>query len=73
MVDQVERVHLDLRAKNDRSERDDLFWNTSTVKTKSVRKAKNKPNYGMGEMDSLHETVCGNKLDYPSLIHVCGN
>ena len=60
MADQVEHVHLDLRAKNDRSERDDLFWNTSTVKTKfsvnkvwikSVRKAKNKPNYGMGEMD----------------------
>ena len=78
----MERVHLDLRAKNDRSERDDLFWNTSTVKTKfsidkvwikSVRKAKNKPNYGMGEMDSLHETVCGNKLDYPSSIHICGN
>ena len=73
MGDQVERVHLDLRAKNDRSERDDLFWHTSTVKTKSVRKAKNKPNYGMGEMDSLHETVCGNKLDYPSSIHICGN
>ena len=30
---------------------------------KSVRKAKNKPNYGMGEMDSLHEEVCGNKLE----------
>ena len=72
MADQVERVHLDLRAKNNRSERDDLFWNTSTVKTKfsvdkvwikSMRKAKNKPNYGMGEMDSLHEEVCGNKLE----------
>ena len=54
------------------SMRDDLFWNTSTVKTKfsidkvwikSVRKAKNKPNYGMGEMDSLHEKVCENKLE----------
>lgn len=72
MADQVERVHLDLRAKNDRSERDDLFWNTSTVKTKfsvdkvwmkSVRKAKNKPNFGMGDMDSLHEEVCGNNLE----------
>ena len=30
---------------------------------KSVRTAKNKPNYGMGEMDSLHEEVCGNKLE----------
>ena len=67
----MERAHLDLRAKNDRSEQDDLFWNTSTVQTrfaidkvwiKSVRKAKNKPNYGMGEMDSLHEEVCRNKL-----------
>ena len=25
---------------------------------KSVRLAKNKPNYGMGEMDSLYEEVC---------------
>ena len=30
---------------------------------KSVRAAINKPNYGMGEMDSLHEEVCGNKLE----------
>ena len=30
---------------------------------KSVRSAKNKPNYGMGQMDSLHEEVCGNKLE----------
>lgn len=72
MADQGELVQLDLRAKNDRSEREDLFWNTSTVEMKfsvekvwikSVRKAKNKPNYGMGEMDSLHEEVCGNKLE----------
>ena len=68
----MERVNLDLRAKNDRSEREDTFWNTTAVEMKlsvemawikSVRTAKNKSNYGMGEMDSLHEEVCGNKLE----------
>lgn len=55
-----------------RSERDELFWNSTVVEMKftfepqwikSVRAATNKPNYGMGEMDSLHEEVCGNKLE----------
>ena len=30
---------------------------------KSVRKAKNKPNYGMTSMDSLLQEVVGNKLE----------
>ena len=84
MADQVERVHLDLRAKNDRSERDDLFWNTSLVKTKfsldkawikSVRKAKNKPNYGLGRWILFMRRcveINSNFLDHSS-IHICGN
>ena len=30
---------------------------------KALRFANNKPNYGMGEMDSLHEEVCSNKVE----------
>jgi hypothetical protein len=30
---------------------------------KSVRKTKKKPNFGMGNMDALHEEVCGSKLE----------
>ena len=72
MAAQLERSNLDLKANKARSEREDKFWNTSTVEMKfslekvwlkAVRFAKNKPNYGMGEMDSLHEEVCGNKLE----------
>ena len=72
MADEAVRGNLDLNAKNNSCEQGDTFWNTSTVEMKflmakawfkSVRPAKNKPNYGMGEMDSLHEEVCGNKLE----------
>lgn len=72
MADEVEQGNLDLKADHGSSERNEKFWNTSTVEMKSivekkwikaVRVAKNKPNYGMGEMDSLHEEVCGNKLE----------
>ncbi|KAL9958832.1 hypothetical protein ACROYT_G035900 [Oculina patagonica] len=64
MADEVEQGNLDLKANHGSSERNEKFWNTSTVEMKSlvekkwikaVRVAKNKPNYGMGEMDPLHE------------------
>ena len=63
---------LDLRGQTTATERGLTFWNTSTVEMKfsaerswikSVRKAKNKPNYGMTNMDSLLEEVVGNKLE----------
>lgn len=74
MAGKVEQeLNLDLKADGQHSERNEAFWNTSTVEMKfsvertwikSVRAAKNKPNYGMGEMDSIHEEVCGNKLEF---------
>ena len=53
------------------------FWNTSIIEMKfsierswikSVRSAKNKPNYGMTNMDSLLEEVIGNKLEMCDLL-----
>lgn len=63
---------LDLKSNAATSERGDKFWNTSAVALKfdvevnwqkRVRKAKNKPDYGMGLMDSLLEEVVGNKIE----------
>ena len=68
----MEQGKLDLKADCSSSERNERFWNISVVEMKfsverkwikSARAAKNKPNYGMGEMDSIHEEVCGNKLE----------
>ena len=63
---------LDLRGVSAETDRGSRFWNTSLVEMKfsverswikSVRKAKNKPNYGMTNMDGLLEEVVGNKLE----------
>ena len=63
---------LDLRGASTETEQGSAFWNSSLVEMKfsverswikSVRKAKNKPNYGMRNMDSLLEEVIGNKLE----------
>ena len=63
---------LDLRAFHTDTERGSTFWNSSLVEMKfssernwikAVREAKNKPNYGMTNMDSLLEEVVGNKLE----------
>ena len=65
------RGSLDLKADHSSSQRNERFWNTSVVEMtfsverkwiKSLRAAKNKPNYEMGEMDSIHEEVRGNKV-----------
>ena len=62
---------LDLHMFNTDTERGSTFWNSSLVEMKfstekrwikAVRGAKNKPNYGMTNMDSLLEEVVGNKL-----------
>ena len=63
---------LDLHMFNTDTERGSTFWNSSLVEMKfstekrwikAVRGAKNKPNYGMTNMDSLLEEVVGNKLE----------
>lgn len=67
-----ESFKLNLRCFSESSERGDKFWNTSLTEMKfsverqwiqAVRRAENKPDYGMGEMDSLLEEVVGNKLE----------
>lgn len=59
---------LDFRGALTETERGSRFWNSSVVVMKffierscikSVRKAKNKPNYGMRKMDGLLEEVIG--------------
>ena len=63
---------LDVRGRSTATERGATFWNTSIIEMKfsierswikSVESAKNKPNYGMTNMDSLLEAVIGNKLE----------
>lgn len=63
---------LNLRCFSRATERGEQFWSTSNTEMKfsverrwirSVRSAENKPNYGMGVMDSLLEEVVGNKLE----------
>ena len=70
--DKNESSLLDLRGRSTATERGATFWNTSIIEMKfsierswikSVRSAKNKPNYGMTNMDSLLEEVIGNKLE----------
>ena len=76
MADRVgnenEDLSLDLRAFMTETDRGSKFWNTSVVEMKfsverrwikSVRKAKNKPDYGMAKMDRQLEEVIGNKLE----------
>ena len=62
---------LDLRGASTETERGSAFWNSSLVEMKfsvehswikSFRRAKQKPNYGMRNVDSLLEEVIGNKL-----------
>ncbi len=59
---------MDLKSNAEASERGENFWNSSTVALKfdvevdwqkRVRKAKGKPNYGMGLMDALFGGSCG--------------
>ena len=63
---------LDLRGASTETERGSAFWNSSLVEVKfsverswikSVRRAKNKPNYGMRNMDGLLEEVISNRLE----------
>ena len=72
MADSDSTAKLNLKASNNDLERGKTFWNTSVVEMKfsverqwikAVRKARQKPNYGMMNMDSQLEEVIGNKLE----------
>ena len=63
---------LDLTSTSGNIPERNAFWIKSVIEMKcrserewikSVRAAKGKPNYGMGQMDSVHEEVCHNKLE----------
>ena len=41
------------------TEREKKFWNVNEVE----RRARRRPNYGMGNMNSGLEEICGNKLE----------
>ena len=43
-------------------EREKKFWNVNEVE----RRARRQPNYGMGNMNSGLEAICGNKLELTS-------
>ena len=67
-----EDSRLDLRCLTTEMERGSGFWNSSVVEMKisvvkrwikCVRKAENKPNYGMAQIDGQLEEVIGNKLE----------
>jgi len=70
MAEQLQ--NLDLRGNFEGTERGEKFWNRHELEMKftferawirSVRNAPRKPNYSMGELDSIHEEVCGNRLE----------
>ena len=80
MAAKESRGELDLRGNRDATERSNDFWNASIIAMKfsverqwikTVRNTRKKPNYGMGDMDSLHEEMVdcyleelGNALKY---------
>ena len=65
-------VVFDLRDQTHFSERGKTFWNASELELKfsferewikAVRRAKRRPNYGIGKMNRRLEEVCSNKLE----------
>ena len=65
-------VVFDLRGQTHFSERGKTFWNASVLELKfsferewikAVRRAKRRPNYGIGKMNRGLEEVCSNKLE----------
>lgn len=72
VANENEDSRLDLRCLTTETERGSGFWNSSVVEMKfsvekrwikCVRKAENKPKYGMAQMDGQLEEVIGNKLE----------
>ncbi|CAH3178107.1 unnamed protein product [Porites evermanni] len=72
MVADLQEIVIDLRGNTENTEREKKFWNVNEVEMKStlerewikaIRRARRRPNYGMGNMNSGLEEVCGNKLE----------
>jgi len=72
MAVDLSEIVFDFKGKASETERSDKFWNVNEVEMKfsferewikAVRRARHKPNYGMGKMNSGLEEVCGNKLE----------
>ena len=72
MAADLREIVIDLRGNTENTEREKKFWNVNEVEMKStferewikaIRRARRRPNYGMGNMNSGLEEVCGNKLE----------
>ena len=72
MAADLREIVIDLRGNTENTERVKKFWNVNEVEMKStferewikaIRRARRRPNYGMGNMNSGLEEICGNKLE----------
>ncbi|CAH3017901.1 unnamed protein product [Porites evermanni] len=72
MAADLREIVIDLRGNTENTEREKKFWNVNEVEMKStferewikaIRRARRRPNYGMGNMNSGLEEICGNKLE----------
>ena len=72
MAADLREIVIDLRGNTENTEREKKFWNVNEVEMKStferewikaIRRARRRPNYGMGNMSSGLEEICGNKLE----------
>ena len=72
MAAKLSDIVFDLKGQTELTERGKKFWNTNEVEMKfsferewikAVRRARRRPNYGMGNMNGGLEEVCGNKLE----------
>ena len=72
MAANLREVIIHLKGETGSTEREKKFWNVNKVEMKfsferkwikTVRRARRQPNYGMGNMNSGVEAICGNKLE----------
>ena len=72
MAANLSDVVFNLKGQTELTGRGQNFWNTSEVEMKfsfkhewikAVRRARGRPNYGMGKMNHGLEEVCANKLE----------
>lgn len=72
MAADLREIVIDLTGNTENTEREKKFWNVNEVEMKStferewikaIRRARRRPNYGMGNMNSGLEEICGNKLE----------
>ena len=72
MAANMSDIVFDLKGQTEATERGKKFWNNNEVEMKfsfqrewikEVRRARGRPDYGMGNMNRGLEEVCGNKLE----------